>query len=159
MAGADVVTIGVYGWTPERFFRALTDAGVVTLCDIRRRRGVRGAEYAFANRVRLEGRLADIGIEYTHRLDLAPGEGLRRVQADRDAESGTRKRERTQLDADFVAAFTGECLDGFDPRAFLDILAGPVCLLCVERDPSACHRTLVAARLADSGAVVRHLVP
>lgn len=50
----NVVTIGVYGYTPETFFAALQEAGVDLLCDIRQRRGVRGAEYAFANSQRLQ---------------------------------------------------------------------------------------------------------
>jgi len=44
----EFVTIGVYGWDAERFFAALKAAQVDTFCDIRDRRGVRGAEYAFA---------------------------------------------------------------------------------------------------------------
>jgi uncharacterized protein (DUF488 family) len=50
-------------------------------------------------------------------------------------------------------------LAGFDAHAFLTDLAqaGPVVLFCVERDPQACHRGLVAARLAAAGATVTHL--
>ena len=44
-----VVTIGAYGFSADRFFAALREAGVDTFLDIRQRRGVRGAEYAFAN--------------------------------------------------------------------------------------------------------------
>jgi uncharacterized protein (DUF488 family) len=75
-----IVTIGVYGFDAESFFAALQRAGVDTLCDIRRRRGVRGSEYAFANRARLEARLAARGIRYVHRLDLAPSTALREAQ-------------------------------------------------------------------------------
>ena len=42
-----IVTIGVYGFDETGFFRALQDAEVDTFCDIRDRRGVRGATYAF----------------------------------------------------------------------------------------------------------------
>jgi len=45
------VTIGVYGFSADAFFEALQRAGVDSFCDIRYRRGVRGSEYAFANRV------------------------------------------------------------------------------------------------------------
>jgi uncharacterized protein (DUF488 family) len=33
-------------------------------------------------------------------------------------------------------------------------------MLCVERDPAACHRSLIAQRLADThGVRVTHIVP
>ena len=35
----------------------------------------------------------------------------------------------------------------------------PICLFCVEREPEACHRLLVAERLAGEGATVGHLLP
>ena len=41
-----LVTIGIYRWTETRFFVALRDAEVKVLVDIRRRRGVRGAQCA-----------------------------------------------------------------------------------------------------------------
>src|SRR4051812_16785995 len=75
-----IVTIGVYGFDEAGFFQALQAAQVDTFCDIRRRRGVRGAEYAFANRQRLAARLAALGIRYLHRLDLAPTNAMRAVQ-------------------------------------------------------------------------------
>ena len=62
--GLKVVTIGVYGFDEEHFFQALTDARVDTFCDIRQRRNVRGAQYAFANSKRLQRRLGELGIRY-----------------------------------------------------------------------------------------------
>ncbi|MDX6630098.1 MAG: hypothetical protein QOH00_2344, partial [Gaiellales bacterium] len=41
----EVVTIGAYGWNAATFFDALVRQRVGTFCDVRRRRGVRGAEY------------------------------------------------------------------------------------------------------------------
>ena len=49
----DFVTIGVYGFDESSFFQTLQNAGVDTFCDLRARRGVRGAAYAFANGERL----------------------------------------------------------------------------------------------------------
>src|SRR3954471_8439705 len=49
-----VATIGVYGWTRERFLDALRDADVGLLIDVRQRRGVRGREYSWANAQRLQ---------------------------------------------------------------------------------------------------------
>jgi hypothetical protein len=41
-----IVTIGVYGWVEEDFFRALVDVRVDLFCDLRARRGVRGSTCA-----------------------------------------------------------------------------------------------------------------
>jgi uncharacterized protein (DUF488 family) len=157
------VTIGVYGFDADHFFAALANAQVDTLCDIRRRRGVRGAEYAFANSKRLQERLASAGIRYLHRIDLAPSAELRGQQATADKLAHTARRQRTLLSEKFVEGYRANVLAGFDPVAFVTAL-GPsakvVALLCVERDPSACHRSLLADYLhATLGAEVRHLTP
>jgi uncharacterized protein (DUF488 family) len=158
---ADVLTIGAHGWGADAFFGALVRERVAVFCDLRRRRGVRGPEYAFANSARLQGRLAELGIAYAHRLDLAPSTGLRQAQYAVDAEHGIGKRNRARLSPAFAAAYDAECLRGFDAPGFLAELGGdgPICLFCVEREPAACHRSLVAARLAESGATVTHLLP
>ena len=100
-----ILTIGAYGWTEATFFTALQSAGVRTFCDIRRRRGVRGHEYAFANAGRLQARLTELGIGYVHRLDLAPSDVLRQAQARADAEHHTARRSRGELTPEFTAAF------------------------------------------------------
>lgn len=156
------VTIGVYGFDEAGFFKALRAAEIDTFCDIRRRRGVRGSAYAFANSQRLQRRLAELGIHYVHRPDLAPSLEVRRTQDEADKTSKTAKRQRTTLDAAFVAAYRHEVLDGFDSRQFAEGLgdAAIVALFCVERAPAACHRSLLAERLAqDLGASIRHLLP
>ena len=159
----ELVTIGVYGYDEAGFFQALQDHGVDLLVDIRRRRGVRGSAYAFANRQRLQARLAALGIAYVHRLDLAPSAETRGVQATADKASRTARRQRAALDPAFVQAYTEQCLDGLDSRQLIEELgqAGQVvALLCVEREPAACHRALLAERLhADLGIPVRHLLP
>jgi uncharacterized protein (DUF488 family) len=159
----EFLTIGVYGYDEDSFFRALEDAGVDTFCDLRRRRGVRGSEYAFANSQRLQARLAALGIRYLHVEALAPSTDLRQAQYAADREARTGKRDRTALSPEFVAGYRQECLEGFDSASFLNELgadARRVALFCVEREPAACHRSLVAERLAaDLGASVRHLSP
>ncbi|MBK6496895.1 MAG: hypothetical protein IPG00_01480 [Saprospiraceae bacterium] len=47
-------TIGVYNSTEQVYFDKLTENRIDTFCDIRQRRGVRGANYAFVNRNRLQ---------------------------------------------------------------------------------------------------------
>ena len=158
-----IVTIGAYGFTAETFFDALQSAGVQVFCDIRWRRGVRGAEYAFANHNRLAARLESLGIAYVHRRDLAPAPEIRQRQVDADKLGKVAKRVRGALSPDFVAAYRDEILAGFDPGAFFDGLpdgAGVVALFCVERQPEACHRSLVADWLRRvDGVVVEHLLP
>lgn len=158
-----IVTIGVYGFDEQSFFAALQRAGVDTLCDIRRRRGVRGSEYAFANRARLETQLAALGIRYIHRLDLAPSKELRQGQYSVDAAEGVAKRQRVTLAPTFAEGYHRECLDAFDSHQFVTDLgenAHVVALLCVETAPAACHRSLTAARLAkDLRLEVEHLLP
>ncbi len=159
----ELVTIGVYGWDEARFFAALIEAGVDTFCDLRARRGVRGAAYAWANSERLQARLQGLGIRYLHRQELAPSETTRAAQSAADQATRTAKRQRAILSVAFIQAYRRECLDGFDSAAFVAGL-GPeahvVALFCVEREPAACHRSLVAERLVkELGVRVTHLVP
>ena len=158
---AVVCTIGAYGWNERAFFDALLRARTATFCDVRQRRGVRGSEYAFVNSNRLQRRLADLGIRYVHRLDLAPTTEMRQAQSAADEAAGVGKRSRSELGQVFVDAYRRERLDDLDARAFLDEVAadGPVALFCVERDAAACHRGLIAAALTRAGAEVTHLMP
>lgn len=158
-----VVTIGVYGFDEAGFFRALQEAQVDTFCDIRDRRGMRGATYAFVNSQRLQARLADLGICYLHRKDLAPSKAVRAKQAEADKATKTAKRQRTALGEVFINEYQAECLTHFQPQSLLDDLnpdAQVVALFCVEQDPAACHRSLVADKLAkELGIEVEHLLP
>jgi uncharacterized protein (DUF488 family) len=155
-------TIGVYGFTLEAFLDRLRAADVRTLVDVRQRRGVRGAEYAWANSLRLQASLASAGVAYRHRPELAPTTELREVQYREDAKQGIGKRSRVELAAEYRERYTKEILEPVDLAA---ILAGlPVdevfCLLCVERDPEACHRSVIAERLAgEHGVAISHLRP
>jgi uncharacterized protein (DUF488 family) len=157
------VTIGVYGWDEERFFAALQEAQVDLLVDIRRRRGVRGAEYAFSNSARLQARLRELGIAYLHRIDLSPSDALRKRQGAADKEERVARRQRTELSPQFREGYEAEVLADFDSRRFVSELppnTRVAALLCVEREPTACHRGLLAARIQNDLAVdVRHLVP
>lgn len=157
------VTLGVYGSDEAGFFGALQQAGVDTFCDIRWRRGVRGSEYAFVNSARLQKRLDELGIRYLHFRELAPSPALRQRQWDADKAEGTAKRKRSELSPVFVIGYREEMLAGFDSRKFVEALgpeAKTVALFCVEREPAACHRSLLAAKLQqDLGVDVEHLRP
>ena len=105
-----IITIGVYGFDESSFFEALRKAEVDTFCDIRSRRGVRGATYAFANSMRLQARLAELGIRYIHRKDLGPTKAVREKQAAADKATKIAKRKRTALGEAFIEAYHTECL-------------------------------------------------
>lgn len=158
-----IITIGVYGFGEEDFFTALQEANVDTFCDIRNRRGVRGATYAFANSVRLQARLAALGIRYLHCKALAPPKAVRDKQATADKADKVAKRERITLSEAFIAAYHTECLAHFEPQNLLDQIeadAQVVALFCVEREPAACHRSLVAEKLAtELGLEVEDIMP
>ena len=157
-----LATIGAYGFTADTFPAALTGAGVTVLVDVRQRRGVRGAQYAWANAARLQAALEEAGIGYRHWPQVAPTSELRALQYEGDAVKGEGKRSRTHLSKAFRDAYTTQILDPVDLRPLVAEL--PVdtvaALFCVERDAPACHRSLVAARLeAELGIVAVHLTP
>jgi uncharacterized protein (DUF488 family) len=159
---ARLVTVGVYDWTLEAFLDALRQAGVTQLLDLRQRRGVRGARYAWANSKRLQAALADAGVAYEHLPELAPTTELRHLQYAEDERHGVGKRSRERLAPEYVSRFTAERLDQVDLAPIVASMPanGAVALLCVERDPEACHRSLVAERLArEFGLALRHLRP
>src|SRR3954451_506979 len=159
MAMLRAITIGVYGFAAETFLRALRDADVRLVLDVRQRRGVRGPEYAWANSLRLQAALAQAGIGYRHHLELAPTTELRQVQYREDARLGVGKRSRAELAREYRERYTREILDRADLALVVAELPddGAAALMCVERDPEACHRSLVAERLAaEHGVAVSH---
>ena len=157
-----IATIGVYGFTPEAFLDTLTGAGVGLLLDLRQRRGVRGPDYSWANSVRLQRALAAVGIGYRHVKELAPTTELRQLQYREDDRQGVGKRSRIALAPEYAGRYTEEILVAADLDAVMAELpqAGTAALLCVERDPGACHRSLVAGRVErEHGLPVVHLRP
>ena len=130
-------TIGYEGCSIEDFVSTLTRAGISTLIDIRdvpisRKRG-------FSKRI-LAGCLAERGIAYVHLRepgDPKPG----REAARRGDIPGFQKIFRSHLAGD-------EAQDGL--AVALEIAIGSAsCLLCFERDPETCHRTIVAQEVIE----------
>jgi uncharacterized protein (DUF488 family) len=157
-----IATIGVYEASLDSFLAALHEAGVRLVIDVRQRRGVRGREYAWANAQRLQAALLRERIAYTHHKDLAPTTELRQLQYAEDDRLGVGKRSRRDLAPAYVDGYRREILDHADLQAVFDELpaAGTAALLCVERDPEACHRSLVAHELSrEFGLDVVHLRP
>jgi uncharacterized protein (DUF488 family) len=157
-----VATIGVYGFSAETFLATLRRADVRLLLDVRQRRGVRGSEYAWANSARLQAALVEAGVEYSHHKELAPTTELRQLQYREDARAGVGKRSRARLAPEYRERYTREILDRVDLAPILHDLPtdSASALLCVERDPEACHRSLIAERLrARHGVRLKHLLP
>jgi uncharacterized protein (DUF488 family) len=154
-----IATIGVYGADLESFLATLREAKVDLLLDVRQRRGVRGSEYAWANAQRLEAELAEAGIGYQHLKELAPTTSMREAQYEADAARGEGKRSRTVLSQAYAERYTEEILERVDLDPIVRFIgrSNPA-LFCVERDAAACHRSLIAARLArDYGARIVNL--
>jgi len=157
-----LATIGVYGFTVEKFLATLRSADVRLLLDVRQRRGVRGPEYAWANSKRLQAALGAAGIAYEHRPELAPTTELRGLQYAEDDRQGVGKRSRSELAPAYRDGYLTEILDNADLDAVVRRFPsnGAAALFCVERDPEACHRSLIADRLASEHAIeVTHIRP
>jgi len=150
MSGAapPLLTIGYEAGTQPGLIAALQAAGATVLADVRALANSR--KPGFAKRG-LAAALEGAGIAYWHLPALGtPAAGRVAARAGRTAEMHRIFRAH---------------LAGVEPQAALAALAErtrrePVCLLCLEDDPAACHRTLVAeAVAATTGAAIRHLHP
>lgn len=145
-------TIGVYHSTEKDFFDRLIKNKIDTFCDIRQRRGVRGAKYAFANSNRLQKKLSALGIKYVYVPGLAPTTEIRELQYQVDDEKGERKTERTQLGKAFASEYKKAILANFDFKHFFEELesmgAKRITFFCVEELAEACHRSIVTDKLA-----------
>ena len=101
-------------------------------------------------------------IEYRHRKELAPTTELRELQYREDDRLGVRRRSRVELAAEYRQRYFSEILSRVALRPIVESMPvdGAAALLCVEADPEACHRSLVAERLqAEFGLPVEHLRP
>lgn len=154
-------TIGVYNSTENQYFSKLSDNGIDTFCDIRQRRGVRGAKYAFVNSKRLQNRLSEMGINYLHEIKLAPTKEIRELQKEADKLLGESKKERDTLGNVFTIEFNKQILEPYDMDILLTELnklnANKVVFFCVEEHARACHRSLVTDKLQEFGYKITHL--
>ena len=158
-----IFTIGVYGSTEDAFFDALVDNKIDLFIDVRARRGLRGATYRFANSQYLQATLEQLGVAYAHLPELAPNKAVRATQQLADQKAKIAKRERVVLSDDFIKAYRRDVLKVYKrkpehkfyaaqilqrARALAEYPTDKPCrhvaLFCVEREPSACHRLLLA---------------
>lgn len=138
-------TIGYEGTDIERFITTLMSAGVAVLADVRavtvsRKRGF--------SKNGLRERLAEVGIRYIHFRELGDPKPGREA-----ARAGRYDAFRTIYGAHLATSEAQQ-----DLAALAHIVADqPTCLMCFERDPRTCHRTIVAQSLSSSGHVVQDL--
>ncbi len=132
-------TIGYEGADPERFAAALAGAGVAVLADVRavalsRKRGF--------SKSALRANLLAGGIGYEHLVALGTPKAGREAARAGDAATLRRVYEGQLATPEAQAAL--ERLEALARER-------PVCLMCFERDPALCHRTLIAERLEARG--------
>jgi uncharacterized protein (DUF488 family) len=144
-------TIGVYNSTEEEFFEKLIKNQIDTFCDIRQRRGVRGAKYSFVNSNRLQYKLNELEIKYGYIPELAPTTEIRELQKEIDLEKGELKKERHVLGKIFISEYKNKVLNKFDSETFIEKLnqvgANRITFFCVEEFPEACHRSIISEML------------
>lgn len=154
-------SIGVYGSTEKEYFNKLTDNNVDVFCDIRQRRGVRGAKYSFVNSKRLQAKLNSLDIEYLHIKELAPTTEIRDLQKEADNLNKETKTKRNKLGEVFTIAYKNKVLNFFEFDSFINELvkidAKRIVLFCVEEKHEACHRSIVTTKLHEIGYKITHL--
>ena len=158
----EIYTSGVYGSTADSFFKKITDNKIDTFVDIRRRRAVRGSQYAFANSNRLQLKLKELGITYIHIEDLSPTAEIIEMQKKFDKETGTSQTKREHLSDKFISEYKKTILDKYDFTWILDqfkeLNSKRALLFCVEANAAACHRSMVADKLNKIGGFrIKHI--
>ena len=164
-----VFSIGVYGTTEKSFFQKLVDEKIDLFIDTRARRGMRGPTYAYVNNQHLQQELGELGIAYAYMPYLAPTPEIRKAQADHDEVTKTKKRDRKELCGEyrelynemlFEENFCGDQLLTWSrntARLPDDQEIVNIAIFCVEREPRACHRSLITDVLEVEGFEVEHL--
>jgi uncharacterized protein (DUF488 family) len=137
-----IFTIGYEGATVPEFIEALQGAGVERVIDVRalplsRRPGF--------SKSPLRAALDEMGIEYVHLKGLGtPSEGRAAARAGRHAD--LERIYAGQLELPEAIAQSAQMLELAREK--------PTALLCMERGPAHCHRTLLLNAVAPSADVV-----
>ena len=136
-----IFTIGYEGATVAEFLAALQKAGVERVIDIR---AVPNSRRPGFSKTPLRNALAEAGIDYVHLRALGtPADGRAAARAGRKDE--IKRIYAGQLELPEAIAETGKMLDLSREK--------PSALLCYERDPAACHRTLLLEAVAPDAKV------
>ena len=137
-----IFTIGYEGTTVPEFLAALKQAGVRLVIDVRALPLSRRPGFSKSS---LRASLEDAGIEYAHLKALGtPADGRAAARAGRHAD--LERIYAGQLELPEAMAQSAQMLDLAAEK--------PSALLCVEREPANCHRTLLLNAVAPSAEVV-----
>jgi uncharacterized protein (DUF488 family) len=139
-----IFTIGYENATVGDFLAALQQAGVQRVIDVR---AVPNSRRPGFSKTPLRNALAEAGIDYVHLRALGtPADGRAAARAGRHAE--LERIYAGQLELPEAIAQGAQMLDLAQDK--------PSALLCYERDPAGCHRTLLIDAIAPD-AEVSHL--
>jgi uncharacterized protein (DUF488 family) len=142
-------TIGYEHATQGAFLDALGEADVGLLVDVR---AVAASRRPGFSKRQLAAGVDERGIDYLHLRGLGtPADGRTAARAGRHAEM--RRIFEAELETDRAKGEMAELME--------IVRSGRrVCLVCYERDPAHCHRSIVAERVCEAlGIGVEHLVP
>ncbi len=132
-----IFTIGFTKTSAESFFERLRRAEVSRVVDVRLNNVSQLA--AFAKKDDLRYFLKSIGgIDYMHRLELAPTQEILDASRKRGADWATYERS-------FIALMRSRQVE----QTVLPVELQDACLLCSEDRPHHCHRRLVAEYLRE----------
>jgi uncharacterized protein (DUF488 family) len=141
-----IFTIGYENATMSDFLSALQKAGVERVIDVR---AVPNSRRPGFSKTPLRNALAEAGIEYVHLRALGtPADGRAAARAGRHAD--LKRIYAGQLELPEAIAQGAQMIDLAREK--------PSALLCYERDPVGCHRSLLIEAVA-SGALVENLYP
>jgi uncharacterized protein (DUF488 family) len=139
-----IFTIGYEATTVPEFVAALRDAGVQRVIDVR---AVPNSRRPGFSKTPLSNALAEAGIDYVHLRALGtPADGRAAARAGRHEE--LERIYAGQLEHPEAMVQTAQMIELAKEK--------PSALLCYERDPAHCHRTLLLAAAADE-AEITHL--
>lgn len=135
-------TIG-YEQTPARaVLDELQQAGVKLLVDVRAVASSRRPGFA---KTQLAAGLDERGIGYVH---------LRGLGTPKDGREAARSGDTKTMSKIYHAHLkTPQARGEMDELQALVMKAGPVCILCYERDHNVCHRKFIAEIIEDRGGV------
>ena len=131
-----IFTIGYEGATQADFVAALEAAGVKRVIDVR---AVPNSRRPGFSKTPLSNALAEAGIDYVHLRALGtPADGRAAARAGRHDD--LTRIYSGQLELPEAMAQSAQMLDLVEEQ--------PSALLCYERDPEECHRTLLLDAVA-----------
>lgn len=146
MLAPELLTIGYEGTTSAEVLALLRESGVKLLIDVR---AVAASRKPGFSKTKLAAGLQEAGIGYLHLQGLGtPKEGRQAV----------RSGQPRKMEAIYTEHMKSDRAQAELAHAIGRVRTEPSCLLCFERDHTACHRRLVAEAIINvTGQPVRHL--